>query len=95
MDVFDRTVNGAAVPLKATAVAPKKLFPVTVTVVPRPPVIGEKAVRVGAAINVNVAPTVLAPSIVTTHAPVPIQAPDQPANVEPVDATGTNVTWVP
>ena len=43
----------------------------------------------------NLAVTVLAASIVTTQGPVPVQAPDQPANVDPVNAAGVNVTDVP
>ena len=40
----------------------------------------------------NVAVTDLAASIVTWHVPVPLQAPDQPAKVEPESATAVRVT---
>jgi len=44
---------------------------------------------------VNVAVTDLAASIVTTHAPEPVQAPAHDVNVEPVEADGMRVTDVP
>ena len=40
----------------------------------------------------NVAVTVLAAFIVTEQAPVPVQAPLQPVNVEPVDGVAVRVT---
>ncbi len=43
----------------------------------------------------NDAVTALAESIVTMHEPVPVQAPDQFANVEPVLAVAVRVTTVP
>jgi hypothetical protein len=39
-DVVDFTVKVAGVPLKATAVAPMKCLPVTVTLVPTMPLVG-------------------------------------------------------
>ena len=45
--------------------------------------------------SVNVAVTVFAEVIVTTHGPVPVHAPDHPVNVEPVAGVGVTVTWVP
>ena len=45
--------------------------------------------------SVNVAVTVLAAVIVTTHAPVPVHAPDHPANVDPVAGVAVTVTCVP
>ncbi len=44
---------------------------------------------------VNVAVTFFAASISTVHAPVPVHAPDQPANTEPASATAVSVTTVP
>lgn len=41
------------------------------------------------------APTDFAASTVTTHAPVPVHAPLQPANVEPDAAVAVSVTEVP
>ena len=43
----------------------------------------------------NVAVTLLAASIDTTHAPVPVHAPDQPRKNPPVDAVAANDTDVP
>jgi hypothetical protein len=43
----------------------------------------------------NVAVTLLFASIVTEHDPDPLQAPDQPANVEPLFAVAVNDTTVP
>ncbi|MCB0862107.1 MAG: hypothetical protein KDB66_02710 [Solirubrobacterales bacterium] len=43
----------------------------------------------------NEAVTDLASLIVTLQVPVPVQAPDQPVNDEPVPAVGVNVTSVP
>jgi hypothetical protein len=44
---------------------------------------------------VNVAVTVAADVNVTLHEPVPVHAPLQPVNVEPVAATAVSVTAVP
>jgi len=46
-------------------------------------------------LRVNVAVTDFAASIVTTHAPEPVQAPDHDANVELALAVGVSVTEVP
>lgn len=43
----------------------------------------------------NVAVTAMAALMVTAHAPVPEQAPLQPANPEPIAATGVRFTTVP
>ena len=43
----------------------------------------------------NVAVTLRACVIETTHGPVPLHAPVHPVNVEPVAATGVSVTDVP
>jgi hypothetical protein len=43
----------------------------------------------------NAAVTVLAASIVTTQAAVPVQAPDQPAKVEVASGVAIKVTDVP
>jgi hypothetical protein len=45
--------------------------------------------------RLNVAVTDFAAVIDTVHAPVPVQAPLQPANVEPAAAVGVSVTDVP
>ena len=61
--MLDVTVNVAAVPLKATAVAPVKFVPLIVTLVPAVPLVGAKPVIVGA-----LAPTVKLLALV----PVPL-----------------------
>ena len=43
----------------------------------------------------NVAVTASAWFMVTVHEPLPLQAPDQPAKLEPVPAAAVNVTCVP
>ena len=43
----------------------------------------------------NVAVTDRVWLIVTTHAPLPLQAPPQPANADPVAGVCVRVTWVP
>ena len=43
----------------------------------------------------NVAVTVAAAFIVTTHAPVPVHAPDHPVNDDEASAVAVNVTAVP
>jgi hypothetical protein len=43
----------------------------------------------------KVAVTLFAASIVTLQVPVPVHAPDHPANVDPVDAPAVKVTAVP
>jgi len=45
-------------------------------------------------LSVNVAVTLRAMFIVTVQVPSPIQAPPQPANVEPVDGVVVSVTTV-
>lgn len=45
--------------------------------------------------GVNVAPTLLAPFIVSAQVPAPEQAPDQPENVYPVEGEAVRVTVVP
>ena len=45
--------------------------------------------------RLKVAVTVFADVIVTTHGPVPVHAPDHPANVEPVAGVAVTVTCVP
>ena len=96
MDVFDRTVKGAAVPLKATEVAPRKLFPVTVTDVPRPPVVGEKEVRVGAGAKVKAADTDAALLRLTVQvAPTGDGQAVQPENNDPAAGFAVSTTEVP
>jgi hypothetical protein len=46
-------------------------------------------------LGVNVAVTEALPVNVTLQVPVPVQAPDQPANVEPAFGTAVSVTMVP
>src|SRR3989338_7418400 len=70
---------------------------VAFTVYPRVPPRGidvESGTRVTVIIRLNVAVTVFAASIVTVHAPVPVHAPDHPANEEPVAAAAVSVTTV-
>jgi hypothetical protein len=53
-------------------------------------------VRVSAnCVTVKVAVTLLAASIVTLHAPLPVQAPDQPLNWKFAAGVAVNVTTVP
>ena len=62
--------EAAAVPPKATAVAPVKLVPVMVTTVPAPPLLGVNEVMVGAGMKVKV-PLLVAvpPGVVTVIVP--------------------------
>lgn len=96
IDVADSTVNGAATPLNDTPVTPVKFVPVTVTEVPRPPVVGVNEAIVGSRPNVAVTEV----SAVTTrvHAAVPEQPPPaHPVNTEPAAAAADNVSdepWV-
>src|SRR3990172_9452317 len=46
-------------------------------------------------IRLNVAVMLFAASIVTVHAPVPVQVPFQPAKTEPEEAAAVSVTRVP
>ena len=65
------TKPGAAVPLKATAVAPVKFVPVIVTTVPARPPVGVKLVMVGGWITVKlVAEAVVLMGVVTPMGPV-------------------------
>src|SRR5579863_9293585 len=57
--------------------------PVTVTPIPVEP------------LSVNIAPTLVLAPASTTQLPVPVHAPVHPAKVEPTEAKGVNVTWVP
>ncbi len=50
---------------------------------------------VGGAMELKVAVTLAAAFIVTVHEPVPLQAPLQPARVDPLLAVGVSVTTVP
>jgi hypothetical protein len=49
----------------------------------------------GLTVDVKVAVTVLSASMVTVQVPVPLQAPLQPAKVEPVAGVGVKVTTAP
>ena len=74
IEVAERTVKIAAVPLKLTAVAPVKLEPDMVMIVPTLPAVGEKVVILGAGVEtttVNTAELVAVPfGVVTLIAPV-------------------------
>lgn len=59
----------AAVPPKLTAVAPVKLVPVMVTVVPVPAEVGVNELMVGAGINVKPANVAVPPAVVTEALP--------------------------
>jgi hypothetical protein len=50
---------------------------------------------VGVVEELKVAVTEVAAERVTVHVPVPVQAPDQPANVDPEAAVAVSVTAVP
>jgi hypothetical protein len=62
--------------------------------VPKPILLTESA-KVGTMLVLKVAVTFLAASIVTEHAPVPVQAPVQPAKLEPVAADAVKFTTAP
>ncbi len=62
--------DAAAVPPKLTAVAPVKLVPVIITVVPVVPVAGEKAVTVGANTVKITEEVTVPPGVVTDTVPV-------------------------
>lgn len=68
--VAETTVNEvAAVPPKLTTVAPVKLFPVMVTVVPLPALVGVNEVMVGAGMNTKPGSTSVPPEVVTETLP--------------------------
>ena len=67
-------------------------MPVPVTVPLPVPVVLTESAKV---CSVNVAVTDRAAVIETTQELVPVQAPDQPVNVEPNDGVGVSVTDVP
>src|SRR5437016_7677977 len=69
--VSEVTVKVALTPLKATAVAPLKLVPLIVTLVPTGPVVGERPAMVGALTTVNeLALVAVPPGVVTLTGPV-------------------------
>ena len=71
MDVALTTLNeAAAVPPKLTAVAPVKLVPVIVTVVPLPADVGVKELITGAGTNVNPASVAVPSGVVTLTFPL-------------------------
>ena len=71
MDVALTTLNeAAAVPPKLTAVAPVKLVPVIVTVVPLPADVGVKELITRAGTNVNPASVAVPPGVVTLILPL-------------------------
>jgi hypothetical protein len=65
-----------------------------IATVPKPKLVGER-VTAGPPLRLKVAVTAFAAVIVTLQAAVPVQAPLQPANVEPEPAAGVRVTAVP
>src|SRR5262245_53722012 len=69
-------------------------MPVPVTLpVPVPPTVTFSGNSVGGALKFAL--TVTSPSITTLQAPVPLQPPAQPANVEPPVAVAVSVTVAP
>ena len=67
--VSDVTVNVALTPLNATAVAPLKLVPLTVTLIPTAPLVGAKLVIFGSTTK-EVALVAVPPGAVTFSRPV-------------------------
>ena len=64
--------------------------------VPLPlPTLATVKVKVVWAVWLKVAVTALSASIVTTHGPVPWQAPLQPSKVESVAGVAVSVSWIP
>jgi len=71
IEVDEFTVKLALVPLNRTAEAPVKLVPLIVTVVPTPPLVGEKLVIVGGGMTVKLlALLAVPPGVVTLIGPV-------------------------
>jgi len=96
MDVADTTVNVAAVPLKATAVAPVRFVPVIVTVAPTGPDVGVNDAIVGAGVKFvalvpvpNGVVTVMGPTVVPagTVAVIVVLAVTVNAAATPLNAT--------
>jgi hypothetical protein len=77
----------------ALQVEPQLMPPLSLVTVP-PPVPALVTVRAYCT-RVKVAVTDRAASMVTLHAPVPVQAPDQPAKVDVASGTAVNATTVP
>ena len=95
--VLAAAVNVTGVPLAKLALQMvPQLIPAGILVTAPAPVPPSATVSVicGGA-EVKVAVTLVLALRVTTHAPVPVQAPDQPVKVEPVLAAAVNVTGVP
>jgi len=72
-----------------------QLMPAGLLVTVPVPVPASVTVRAAVVDALNVAVTASAALIVTTHEAVPVHAPLQPANAEPVEAVGVSVTCVP
>jgi hypothetical protein len=69
--VSEVTVKLAELPLKVTAVAPVKLVPLIVTLVPTRPLVGVKFVMVGGGITMKLFVLIaVPPGVVTPNGPV-------------------------
>ena len=98
---FGAAVSVTIVPLVKLAlhIAPQLIPEGLLVIVPAPVpelwTVSWKEVGGGGALAVKVAVTAALPVKVTLHAPVPVQAPDQPANVEVAFGAAVSVTIVP
>lgn len=101
--IGDMALRVTDVPLATLAVhvAPQLMIPAGTLLVTSPPAALMPAFTTvseepgGGGGVVNAAVTLAAAFIVTTHAPVPVQAPLHPVNVAPEPAVGVSVTGVP
>jgi hypothetical protein len=97
---FGVAVSVTIVPLVKLAlhIAPQLIPAGLLVIVPAPVpalwTVSWKEVGGGGALAVNVAVTEVSLVKVTLHVPVPLQAPDQPANVEVAFGTAVSVTMV-
>ena len=98
---FGAAVSVTIVPLVKLAlhIAPQLIPEGLLVIVPAPVpelwTVSWKEVGGGGALAVNVAVTAALPVKVTLQLPVPVQAPDQPANVEVAFGAAVSVTIVP
>jgi len=82
--------------VKLAAHVPGQLIPAGLLVtVPVPVPASCTVMRTPDEVKLNVAVTEAAAVSVKVHVPVPLHAPDQPANVEPVPGVAVSVTAVP